>query len=203
MWPGRSTYDAICLGIINDVGANSIPLRKLATCRFGWWGLSRRSCLEVDVTYSRENLCKRLTQQHYQYNTPWQDVSTTLDGDSGSGSGETTTDEMDREYQIIVSTAECLSAFTSPRRYGVSDWNRWSGRHCGTWWNTHDDAEITAEAYWSLTGPAAKRGFHKQEVTFNRPGRCCDDAWNESGGNVSCHSSTYVATCYFACCRRL
>lgn len=162
IWPGRSTYDGICLEIINDAAANSIPFRKLVTtCSGWWWWRSCRNQLVVQETISRFTLCNRLVQQHNTYNQVF------IGG-------------------VSLTTSVCQTALNSPARYSISEWNNWSGRHCGTWTSTTGSGEtFNDEAYWSTAVPAANIGFYRQDVTFDRSGSCCDDAWNESGGNVS------------------
>ena len=183
IWPGQRIYDEICLEIINDAAADSIPFRKLTTC-FVWWGIPIK-CLQVHEITSREDLCKRLIQQHNSYNSLSLEVGESAV--SGSGQENTASEELPTIsfIDMSVTTTECLAAFRSPTRYGVHEWNKWSGRHCGTWWSTDDDTEYTINALWSSPFNSAKVGFLRQDVLFDRPGECCDDSWNESGGNVS------------------
>ena len=162
VWPGRDTYDAICLEIINDAAANAIPFRRLVrTCSGWWWWETCRNRPEVHETVSRFTLCDRLVQQHNSYNQALLGVA-------------------------ALTVFECHNALSSPAHYGIVEWNNWSGRHCGTWTSTAGSGgTFNDEAYWSTAVPAANIGFYRQDVTFDRPGICCDDAWNESGGDVS------------------
>ena len=160
VWPGQAGYDAICQEIIDDTEANIIPFRRLVRSCSGWWGWRCRNKLETRETLSRLRLCNRLVQQHNTYNSAFL---------SGAN----------------VSSFQCLTAFSSPALYGVAQWNNWAGRHCGTWTNTAGSGAFDDEAYWNTAVPSPNIGYHRQAVTFDRPGTCCDSGWNESGGSVS------------------
>ena len=96
---------------------------------------------------------------------------------------------------ITISELECQSALLAPQVYLPADWNRWAGRHCGTWKQLDDNGVITQtfidNALWhpaiTTYNSNFNQYFYKQNVVFDRPGTCCDDGWNESGGSVSRH----------------
>ena len=162
VWPGRNIFDEICLEIVDDVASNHIPFRRLVrTCSSWWWWHSCSNQLQIHETVSRFSLCDRLVRQHNTHNQAFLGWTS-------------------------LAIFQCEAAFSSPARYGQAEWNNWSGRHCGTWTSTVGGGErFNDEAYWSTAVPAANFGFYRQDVTFDRSGTCCDDAWNESGGNVS------------------
>ena len=56
----------------------------------------------------------------------------------------------------------------------------------------------------STAVPAASLGFYRQDVTFYRPGTCCNNAWTESGGTVSVsHTLSMAIETAALLCRKL
>ena len=163
IYPGDGAFQDICQEIIDDVAANAIPFRHLVTICGGWWGCTDH--LQVYETLTRQELCDRLTNQHNTNNALYLGGAT-------------------------VSSSECQAALLAPLFYTATEWNNWSGRHCGTWRSTDASGTVTQtftdNALWNTAVPSSSVGFVTQSVTFlTRPGTCCDDAWNESGGLVS------------------
>ena len=163
IYPGDGGFQDICEEIIDDVAGNAIPFRHLVTICGG---------LQVYETVTQQELCDRLTDQHNTKNAVY------LDG-------------------AMVDSSECLTALSNPLFYAAAEWNNWSGRHCGTWKSTDASGTVTQtftdHALWNTAVPSASVGFVTQSVTFlTRPGTCCDDAWNESGGTVSHIKSTII-----------
>ena len=158
-WPGDAGFDDICREIIDDVAGNAIPFRRLVrTCTGSWWW--RRCCyqLQVHETISRAELCNRLTTQHNLHTASF------LGGNT-------------------VYSYQCQNALASPKLYAASDWNEWSGRHCGTWTTTTGALEVFEdEAVWS-SAISSFFGYNRQDVYFVDR-NCCNDGWNESGGSV-------------------
>lgn len=115
---------------------------------------------DIRETLSRFQLCNRLTTQHNTHNSVYL---------GGAG----------------VTNSECVAALNSPLSYDTAEWNNWSGRHCGSWRSIGGGGAVgspdTDHALWNTAVPSG--AYQRQSVTFlTRPGTCCDDGWNESGG---------------------
>ena len=132
--------------------------------------------MDIRETLSRFQLCDRLTTQHNTHNSVYL---------GGAG----------------VTNSECVAALNSPLSYDTAEWNNWSGRHCGSWRSIGEDGTVgspdTDHALWNTAVPSG--AYQRQSVTFlTRPGTCCDDGWNESGGTVSkeaIHESVEYCVC--------
>lgn len=183
IWPGDGGFYDICVEIINDVNANSIRFRELVkSCTSTWWWKTCTNNIQVRETLTQATLCNRLTDQHNTNNAAY------IGGAS-------------------VSSSECQAALNGPALYGIPEWNNWSGRHCGTWKSTDSSGTVTNtftdNALWNTAVPSDGILYVRQSVTFlTRPGTCCDDGWNESGGTVSnCtmfHLPVHVINCHFS-----
>ena len=145
------------------MAADSVPFRDLVTVCSGWWGCV--STLQVRETLTKRAICRRLRRRHTRSNEAYL---------GGAG----------------VMLRECRGAFDSPVSYGIAEWNKWYGRHCGSWRNVDTNTGAVTQTFpdhslRSTAVPAASLGFYRQDVTFYRPGTCCNNAWTESGGTVS------------------
>ena len=172
-WPGWTRFDDICREIIDDVVGNSIPFRELVNNYGNCWWWTCESYLQVHETLSRSILCDRLTQLHNSVNSAY------LGGAS-------------------VYSYECQNALNAPALYGLSDWNNWSGRHCGTWRNTDGTGVFLDNAIWYAANPSSGYGYNRQSVTFLTR-NCCNNGWNESGGTVSIFLSQAVKLLLLCC----
>ena len=157
IYPGDGGFQVICQEIIDDVAGNLITFRELVPCT----GSSCSNQLQVREYLTRASLCNRLTAQHNSKNAAYLGGAT-------------------------VSSSQCQAALNAPAFYGTTEWNNWSGRHCGTWRSTDSSGTVTQtftdHALWNTA--ALSGGFARQTVTFLTRS-CCTEGWNESGGTVS------------------
>lgn len=170
IYPGDADFQDICQEIINIVAANSVPFQDLVTVCSGWWGCI--STLHVRETLTQTAICRRLVKRHTVSNQAY------LGGSK-------------------VTLSECTGAFASPVSYEIADWNKWYGRHCGSWNNVDSSTGMVSQTFidHSLRSVAISvANLNRQDVTFySRPGTCCNDAWTESGGGVSQPPTYYDA----------
>ena len=164
VYPGDAAFQNICQEIVDGVAGNLIEFKKLVTTCSGWLGCS--SSLQIRETITRQTLCDRLTSKHNSNNAAY------LGG-------------------TAISSSECQSALLAPASYGIPEWNRRSGRHCGTWRSTDSSGTVTQtftdHALFSTAVQSGSIGVVRQSVTFLTRPSCCNDAWTESGGNVCMH----------------
>ena len=156
VFPLGSGYGDICQEIINGVTINSIEFKQRdPPC-------PQLNCPPAE-TISRATLCQRLTVVHNTYAAPY--------------------------IGYTVSWWECMAALASPQPYVAADWNKWAGKHCGKWRQIDMSGTFVDNAVWHpatvTNNPSTGETFYRQNVLFDRPGVCCDDGWNESGGSVS------------------
>lgn len=163
MYPGPNRYHDICVEIFNNVNNDNIPFKHLYPPCSGC-----RPILQTRAVYTKRKICEELTIQHNS------NVASYLGG-------------------VTITIAECEAAFTSPDPYGPAEWNKWAGKHCGTWKNVNSNTGAVSQVFidnalWhpatTTYDPVRMETFHKQEVDFQSR-QCCNDGWNESGGSVS------------------
>ena len=152
--PSQCRYRQICEEIVSGVDNDLIHFRQADP------PCSQPNCPLAEPPRSRQHVCQRLISKH------------NLRAASFIGG-------------TIIYTWDCLAALSSPQPYGPADWNKWAGKHCGTW-RSDDGSVFTDNALWRApaTYSTPWDTFHLQRVVFERPGTCCDDGWNESGGSV-------------------
>lgn len=153
-------YREICEEILNGVSNDQIEFKQRSP------PCPQLNCPLAEPPISRSDLCYRLISKHNAH------AASFIGG-------------------VTLYAWDCLAALNSPQPYTPTDWNKWAGRHCGTWKSVDGTGTVTHtftdNALWKAptTYSTPWDTFHLQRVVFDRPGTCCDDGWNESGGSVS------------------
>ena len=157
--PSQCRYREICEEIVNGVSNDQIEFKQRdPPCPL-------LNCPLAEPPLSRLDLCYRLTSKHNAH--------------AASFIGGT-----------VIYAWNCLAALTSPQPYGPADWSKWAGKHCGKWRSVDGSGTVTQtftdNALWQAptTYSTPWDTFQLQRAVFERPGTCCDDGWNESGGGV-------------------
>ena len=163
IFPGDDRYHDICVEIFNNVNNNAIDFKHLIISCSGCTPL-----LQTREIQTRAEMCDKLTTQHNNH------AASFLNG-------------------ITITSLECQAALSNPDMYKAAEWNKWSGRHCGSWKNVDATTgavtqTFTDNALWFMAteyyNTTLMETFYRQDVDFETRG-CCNDGWNESGGTVS------------------
>ena len=130
IFPGDDRYHDICVEIFNYVNNNAIDFKHLI--------ISCSSCtplLQTREIQTRAEMCDKLTTQHNNHAASFLN-------------------------SITITSLECQAALSNPDMYKAAEWNKWSGRHCGSWKNV--DATTGAV---TQTLPTMLSGSWQQNTT--------------------------------------